>query len=447
MCQEISLYLLCFRLLYVTLSVCFVLMVILNAVLLPTCILEFPQHSSDIVIRFLNGQWQLAAGLHSTIAVQTAFADNRSALSLDVKLFGISSGNPRSNKDVFCQFWFHNGSAASSVSAISLKTGRGASVHGKRYQEMLYTCKIAKTSHIPAAVSIGYYACAPLTTLLPIEMAAARDKVDIGVCVPVVYGNISSTALIEWIELNRILGVAEFNFYVTSSNRNVTSVLRHYEKMGLVRLTMLTPPVPVKDGVAWCYWCQKLAVIPTLNHCLYSNMHRYKYLLSMDVDEVIIPQKQDTLMNLIKQVNPDGTRGGFLFQNGYFFLDLPATPFKDTTLSQLITIKYQHRVKQLSKIGYSAKTILKPLYCDVLQNHKCMYYSTLKSKVRRKKLHVSMNVPPSTAYLHHYKKCHLKKQECKATMSQTEKDNRTLAFSAELAKQFTNSLNQIILVN
>ena len=66
---------------------------------------------------------------------------------------------------------------------------------------------------------------------------AMKQSKDIGVCVKPIHFNYSRTLdLIEFIELNRLLGVTSFTFYNTSISPQTNCVLEHYNRIGIVQV-------------------------------------------------------------------------------------------------------------------------------------------------------------------------------------------------------------------
>ena len=74
-----------------------------------------------------------------------------------------------------------------------------------------------------------------------------------------------------------------------------------------------------------------------LNDCLYRNMNRFKYLMMIDMDEMIIPYQNTTLVEMLsdlgtrnliqagKAVSPSQV-SSYSFQNAFFYLQWPDDP-------------------------------------------------------------------------------------------------------------------------
>lgn len=83
-----------------------------------------------------------------------------------------------------------------------------------------------------------------------------------------------------------------------------------------------------------------------LNDCLYRSMYRYSYLALIDLDEFIIPRREETLMDLIhwlqSRINPRST-GSYSFQNAFFYLQWADDPMADPLYPGLITLSKTRR--------------------------------------------------------------------------------------------------------
>ena len=107
-----------------------------------------------------------------------------------------------------------------------------------------------------------------------------------------------SNLLIEWIEFVKILGASHIFLYQFSIHPNMAKVVEYYTMEGYVTMVPITLPgdqpnrkrrrhrfleedKPVR---------QQNELLP-LNDCLYRNIYSYKYILMMDIDEMIIPSK------------------------------------------------------------------------------------------------------------------------------------------------------------
>ena len=75
----------------------------------------------------------------------------------------------------------------------------------------------------------------------------ASAAVDLGVCVKPIYRHYNKTReLLEFVEMNKILGVKQFTFYNHTMSPEVSCVLRHYaEAEGVARVMPWTGLDPI----------------------------------------------------------------------------------------------------------------------------------------------------------------------------------------------------------
>lgn len=88
--------------------------------------------------------------------------------------------------------------------------------------------------------------------------------------------------LIEFIELNSMMGITEFTFYLAETVDQIRCLLQSYSKFNSkVRVTVLKWNLPFYD--IW-YRGQLSAV----NDCLYRVMYKNDHVLFIDLDEFIV---------------------------------------------------------------------------------------------------------------------------------------------------------------
>ncbi len=100
--------------------------------------------------------------------------------------------------------------------------------------------------------------------------------------------------LLEFLELNKLLGVTRFTLYNHTVSREVSCVLRDYADRGEVDL------LPWSLNMASQSEIRTEGLFAALNDCLYRNMWRYNYLLLIDLDEFVVPRNNRTLAQMIR---------------------------------------------------------------------------------------------------------------------------------------------------
>lgn len=102
--------------------------------------------------------------------------------------------------------------------------------------------------------------------------------------------------LMEFVELNYLLGIGHFTFYKNTIGPNVECVLDRYIKDKLITVLPWTLDMVSKQEI------RTEGMFAALNDCLYRNMYKSKYVAFLDIDEIIVPKQNDTLIQLIKYV-------------------------------------------------------------------------------------------------------------------------------------------------
>lgn len=375
----------------------------------------------------MNNLWQVAYSKALTsgtgiVLIFGAYFDARPNIYKEtVRVLGVSTTSNR--QSIFCQLWYANQSSPVIVQAVVKDTGRGLGVGGTKYQERLYSCEISQLVIAPHSVSLAFSNCENSTTLIPVHFPSPVKVHDFGICVVIAYGTLNPVALVDWVEFNLLLGVGEINIYDSKIDDKSRQLFQYYQSKGIVNIHQSAPPIQNN----WCKWCQKLAVIPALNDCMYRNMFRYKHLVVIDFDELIIPIKHSNLSTLISHLRSTWNiePASYMFHNAYFFKEFSS---RRDVPNYLTSLKYLNRTEP-SKYGYSPKSIINPKRCVIMQNHYCM--------VKTPDLPGSgliMNVQPQYALSHHYKSCHLKPTECTEMLKKPVLDLSALRFETALTE-------------
>lgn len=98
----------------------------------------------------------------------------------------------------------------------------------------------------------------------------------------------------EFIELNRLMGVEHFTFYNNTIGPEVSCILNHYKEEGVVTLLPWKLPIVSQKEI------RTEGLFAALNDCLYRSMYKFSHALLIDLDEFIIPNYNDTLPQLIE---------------------------------------------------------------------------------------------------------------------------------------------------
>lgn len=214
----------------------------------------------------------------------------------------------------------------------------------------------------------------------------ATAKLSFGVCVKgfdFPYMDLSER-LIEWFELQRLMGASRVYAYMYDVHPAVQRVLDYYQRIGYLELRPLT----LANGMPRLRHYQHLLLqqrrlvkrlnelIP-YNDCFYRNMYRYDYLVNVDVDEVIMPlgtlrswqDVLDTDQEATIAKCPNG-HVSMCFINAYFTKVVPeAQNHEQLEADQLYVLQHTMRHRNYSLPNRATKCFHNTHYSLTLHNH------------------------------------------------------------------------------
>ena len=268
------------------------------------------------------------------------------------------------------------------------------------------------------------------------------NSTDVGICVKPMHFHYNKTLeLIEFLELNQILGVTKFTLYRDTVSDEVNCVLKHYEKLGKIEVLPWDLKIESQTEI------RTEGLFAALNDCLYRNMNTFKYLMLIDFDEFIVPHTNITIPQMLSHVDSQkiivtgnvGRYGvklppqpkvtsAYSFQNAFFYLQFPDD----------IEAKYGLRVLQ--------KTRRKSKFNPQKQRSK---YICIPRNVKEAGNHFiweffrgsNLNVPTKYGYLHHYRVCEFGGDDCIHTENHI--DRTMFLFQNKLIKNVKNVVHKL----
>ncbi|KMZ07612.1 uncharacterized protein LOC27206370 [Drosophila simulans] len=197
-----------------------------------------------------------------------------------------------------------------------------------------------------------------------------------------------SERLIEWFELQRILGASRIYAYMYDVHPAVQRVLDYYQRTGYLELRPLT----LANGMPRLRHYQhmllqhrklekRLNELIPYNDCFYRNLYRHDYLVNVDVDEVIMPLGDNRNWHQLVQkahaleVEKGGKCAGrfpaLCFINSYF-TKVP-TEFSNheeqAIAGELYVLQHTQRIRNYSKPGRATKCFHNARLSLTLHNH------------------------------------------------------------------------------
>ncbi|KAG8242983.1 hypothetical protein J6590_054032 [Homalodisca vitripennis] len=344
------------------------------------------------------GNWQSVAGTRSKFFVFAAYYERRGQRAVRV----IAATKTLGPERVWCRLWFH--SATSSQPQSVSVPGKVKVIRENwnlEYSACFVLCPLHGNQLVPASVSVvSRLRVAPSNHLLVhAPSPTANITGQLAVCIKPLHHNYSQTLkLIEFIELNSLLGVSHFFFYNHTCSAEVSCVLADYAARH--RITVL----PWQLDIASQTEIRTEGIFAALNDCVYRTMYRFSHIALIDLDEFIVPRNSDTLQELIqrlgKQINTRSA-GSYSFRNAFFYLQWPddiqeSENVLDTLETNMVTLRKTRRKVQLNPHRQRSKYICRPELVIEAGNHFVWElvpgYNTL-------------NVPPHMAIMHHYRLC------------------------------------------
>ena len=140
-----------------------------------------------------------------------------------------------------------------------------------------------------------------------------------------------SVQLLEWLELNRALEVDKVFLYVLQlQDRTLRALEHHSRELGFLELTDLPLPGDQPNGWDHQYLYFRDKYLSHVRHeniaqndCFYRHMYEFEYISILDIDELIVPQLDDTsvpeMIGSVQSYCPD--HDSINLANYYFLTD------------------------------------------------------------------------------------------------------------------------------
>ena len=166
------------------------------------------------------------------------------------------------------------------------------------------------------------------TFKMPVSQTEIQpERKTLAVCVKPITGHFSVSRLVEWFELVRLSGVDKIILYNSDIFGTGRYVLDYYRRIGVA--TVVTWPfllavLQVADSPSISpeerYGIYQQTYLLAMHDCLYKFRGAYENLLFIDLDEVLLPTKYKTLIEMTKVMRRQFKYGaGFLFNTAWHF--------------------------------------------------------------------------------------------------------------------------------
>lgn len=292
------------------------------------------------------------------------------------------------------------------------------------YQAAVITCVLpgdVTVSHVSVAEG-----CEVPDNILTVQQYR-KSPAGLGLCNKVLYSQPDPVRLVEWIELNLMLGVDTIYMYNSSVEGPSNAVLRYYVTRGVIRLTQHNFPQHVSTAISGHsfpspdYNQNWQLELMSLNDCLYSAQQQQ--LLVIDIDEILYAVSGfRTLLQ----------RDGFVLHNNTAGLTFFTTVFSDefgvdnSSNAPWYLHTMTHRIR--TRLDWeSPKSVVHALRCVGLGHHICLL--PLPGYLHR------TNLAAQSGYVRHYRTtCRLtgEPHKCDKLLRQPYIDKALTPYSQEL---------------
>ena len=126
----------------------------------------------------------------------------------------------------------------------------------------------------------------------------AKQKYELAVCA--LFKN-EADHLKEWIEYHKIVGVEHFYLYDNGSTDEYMKVLKPYIKEKVVTLVRWPDLVKKEEGKKLTDWVLSTQIPAYENAIVFHAKRRAKWLVFLDVEEFIVPEKEDSILKILKK--------------------------------------------------------------------------------------------------------------------------------------------------
>ncbi|XP_067005571.2 uncharacterized protein [Anabrus simplex] len=282
--------------------------------------------------------WQtVGVGVH----LFSAYYDRRLSNFHFVRIVAMLRG--RARPTLFCQLWYDSHVLVLETVRTEIWLPHWDQHPGENvYNPILLSCPIptnfSENSDVPLGVSITLKPCENAEVFLRIKPASTSRR-NFAVCVKGLnfVDQDISVRLVEWIELNMLFGADRFFIYVYSVHPNIQRVLDYYTEKNLVTTIPITlpgrqPNEPFRRSqfLKRNLWQKRRNELIPYNDCLYRNIDTYKFVLPLDVDEVIVPVKVSSWKSIFDELLSEDPKvferySSFSVRNAYFFDSFPTS--------------------------------------------------------------------------------------------------------------------------
>ncbi|XP_044759848.1 uncharacterized protein LOC123317399 [Coccinella septempunctata] len=391
-----------------------------------------------------GGLWTKVGG--TGLYVLSVHFDTRLSPYNFIRIIGMTKGIP-ANK-IYCQIRSRNNTnhfTKAVITTIWSEEWNKNDVHSY-FEPVLLSCRVPNVFK-PKFVSLSTEPCGTPHSNFAIE--AYNDtsrRLNFTICVkPLVFNEDISEGLLQWIQINEILGAQKINIYYHLVNDRTKGILEWLQTNGKKIEVFYFEPIEgsiYPDGSemdAEMVWQRRKYEVAAYNDCFYKNLNS-DYVIPLDIDEIIVPKQENNWKDLFDTISGalKDRFASFSVRNAYYFRE----PNNKTENEPVFFFRYASRSK-LSGKEESGKSFISSRNSLTVFNHYTL--DTLRPGVGRTYFMTSNKVQ-----LNHYKKnCSIViLPECeKYISSQRFLDYVIFKYKEEFRNNYCNIINRLKSVN
>ena len=237
---------------------------------------------------------------------------------------------------------------------------------------------------------------------IPVQEVPTKPGAELAICLKCTYGLVNAAHLAEWIEFNLALGVGKIVIYDMAIQGEARRILQAYSRSSQVEVVPYYLPLTIhrmtKDYYKKTDQHNNLeqGFLVGLNHCAHKLRKVHKYVLVIDIDEVILPANaNESLLQLVRRLTKlHPTYQGLMFKMAYHKLS-----FKQNSTKSL-----KSRLFMQSHLRRSPPTEIQPKSVMLSKNLIAINWHGPVLR-RRKKDSFIWALNASHGYGHHFRDC------------------------------------------
>ncbi|XP_054716445.1 uncharacterized protein LOC129225929 [Uloborus diversus] len=382
--------------------------------------------SSNISLLYLNGWQKLDSNFH--VFAYSAYADKRIEDNAFIRILAVCKETP----EVFCRIWQNDTESyviKAEVKEMWINSWDFAR-KGRYYQPILVSCPLSSSS-LPIAVSLVSKPCTEPRNIFKIHLDDIDKKQNFAICLKPLYFNEDVYhRLLEWLELQFILGADVVNIYAYKLHPKIWNAINSYSESGKVIVKNFSLPVDTyemllrQDKTMERLWQKRRYEMIVYNDCFYKHIHSHKYVINLDLDEAIVPKFHNSWVHLLENAsleNPNLKRSASISVANVYFFDSFGSVTDNAIPVYMHMLRHIYRSANFTPPGFAQKSFFSTDYSSIVSNHYTI--RTIRTGIR-----MISTIDKKLAQLHHYRvSCPpLMEEDCKKNYMKYKRKDPTL---------------------